>query len=380
MMPKRSSITNSEGAKTLAWRCCIFFIPILAGLAFTVGTLGRAGELMSPDEVAKTQLRSQVVYLPQFQEWPRFFPRYLFRAITLRRPKILVFGSSRVKAIRSTFFREPAAALNAGIPVTTVSVGTWRNLLESLPPDYAPRVILMDLDPWWFREGASIAPGVEFQRTYSSMEILDFAWRRGFWWSVDQFRSPSERDGRYLGVQAIDTHEGVRPDGSFFLPPSFHPARESSDFQRELLRGIHAGKWPWVHDSPKVSSVALNELKRFLDYCRIRGIRVVGFISSLRPDYYAAVEQEPHLGYLRNVHAALESVFERTDHAIFDYLDPSGSGCPEQSFTDYLHESDVCSVRTLIKMAEQNEVAASAVDQGALRTMLQNRKSEWQLN
>ncbi len=371
-MPRLSFTTNSEGTKALPFQCSLFFAPIAAALIFTAGMLWHVGELMSPDAVVKMQQRSRIIYLPQFQEWPRFSPGYLLQAVSRRRPEILVFGSSRVKGVGSAFFREPPVVFNAGLPATTVSVGTWRHFLESLPPDYSPRYVLIDLDPWWFRQAAIVQDSSALGQPYSSMDIIDFAWRRGFWWSVDQLRSRAVIDPGYLGVQAIARHQGVQPDGSFFLPKNFVPPKMDA--------GARAGAWPWMHDSETLSSSAVHELNRFLSFCERRGIRVVGFMSSFRPEYYAAVQQEPGLRYMRSLKPTLAPLFEQVHGAFFDYLDPASTGCPELGFVDPLHESEVCTVRMLFNMAERNEAVASLVDFGKLKVMLQNRKSDWQLD
>jgi hypothetical protein len=242
-----------------------------------------------------------------------------------------------------------------------------------------PRYILLDFDPWWFRQGATVEASSGLEEPYSSREIVDFAWRRGFWWSLEQLSSRSVAGGGFLGAQAITQHQGVRPDGSFFLPAGFRPKKEGAVLREELEQRVRDGIWPWVHDSENLSISAVHELRRFLDFCEARGIRVVGFMSVFRPEYYSAVQQERGLRYIWKVKPALEPVFEQAHSSFLDYLDPSSIGCPEQEFVDPLHESEVCAIRMLIKMAEQSEVVASVVDAGKLKAMLRNRTSDWQL-
>jgi hypothetical protein len=340
-----------------------------------LATLAPTGELATPDEAFEIQQRTKALYFPSFHSWPLFFARYHLVGALKRRPRVLVFGSSRVKTLRSDFFREPERQFNAGIPGTDNAVGSWRRFLLALPPDGLPSTIFINLDPWRFGAATVVQPEPDFLRRYSRLEILDFAWRKGFWWSVDQVRTRPAPVPGFLGVEAQRERSGLRPDGSLFKP-----RRAPDESLEDVQRNLDAGQAPFFQGEPRLSQPALDELKRFLDLCAEHRIKVIGYVSSLKPAYYAAMKSDPRFAYSWLVAPALAPLFEQTHHELFDFLDPAKLGCDDGQFLDSMHESEVCTVRLLLAMAKESETVASLVDARELQTLLDHRRSAWELD
>ncbi len=369
---KASSTTSSDGARFAA-RCALFFAPLVGLLALTVVMLHRVGELYTPDQIVPIQARTGALYLPEFHDWSLFFPRYFLVGARAHLPEVMVLGSSRVKTVRSVFFRAPEREFNAGIPATN-TVGTWRAFLGALPQDRLPRVILLDINPWWFRSATRVQPARDFMAGYSTMQLLDFSWRRGFWWSVDQLRSPRPRVEGFLGVQGQRERSGLRPDGSLLLSK-----REPDEPPDVVAQNILDGTRPFFHDAGPLSQPALAEMEAFLRFCDERGVRVVGYISGFKPSYFAGLQREPRLAYFFQTAPALAPLFAATHQELFDFLDASTIGCTDAEFLEPMHESDVCTLRTLAAMARRSATVASVVDADALDAMRSRRASDWEL-
>ncbi len=371
---KTSSTTSSESLGRFALRCAIFFAPLVAGLVLTLVVVRPTGELYTPDQVAALQEQKPLIYLPDFHNFPLFFPRFHFAAARLRQPEVLVLGSSRSKTIRSEFFRNPKSMFNAGIPGHAYLVGDGTRFLQALPQDHLPKYVFVDIDPWCFRSAGPVDSGADFMRAYSTMEIIDFSWRKAFWWSLHQLRSPTPRTPGFIGIQAQREQAGLRPDGTLYTP-----RRQPDETTAQIEQHVELGLEPFFHDVPTPSAAALRAFDEFLTYCQAHGIRVIGFISSFRPTNYEVLKRSPQLQYYFSVGAALQPMFERTHSELFDFADPASLGCTDAEFLDLMHESDVCTVRMLIQMAKQSPTVASLVDVSALDAMLVHRKSSFEL-
>jgi hypothetical protein len=373
-MRKTSSTTNSESLGSFGLRCGLFFAPLVGGFLFMLGQLYPTGDLLTPDQAVARQRESGALYLPDFHRWPQFFARYHLAGVIQRHPEIVIFGSSRVKTMRSDLFRTPASQFNAGLPGTDLATGNWRRFLEKVPPGGLPRYVFIGIDPWWYRTLATVEPSPDFTDAYSSLELVDFAWRRGFWWSIDQLKHPSAPAPGYLGVQAMRERLGLRPDGSLSSLRG-----EGDENAEEVERRLQQGKRPFLHDSPTLSRRATEEFERFLLYCQERHIHVIGYLSPFKPTHYAAMRREHGIDYFWNVAPALTPLFEHTQNELFDLTDPALPGCADAEFLDGVHESEVCSARVLLAMARRSQVVESLIDVSRLEDLLAHRKSEREL-
>jgi len=373
-MPRTSSTTNSESAGHFGLRCLLFFTPLLAALGLTLVMLQRAGELYTPDEIVEIQARSAVLSLPEFHNWGLYFPRFHFVGARSRRPRVLVFGSSRAKTVRSEFFRRPSEVFNAGIPATE-TVGAFQRFLAQLPDNQLPDHVLIDLDPWWFRQAATLDVADDFMRPYSTLEIIDFAWRRGFWWSLKELRHPVAEAPDYLGVQGKRERSGLRPDGSLYLSK-----REPDETAAEITQKLRDGVRPFFHDTEELSPLALRELSRFLRFCQLHHVKVIGYTSSLKPSYFRPMRSDHRLDYYWKVPGAVKPLFEETGNEFHDFLDPDLLGCSDSQFLDPMHEAETCTLRLLTALSARSEAMAELVDTEHLQVLLAHRLSDWELD
>lgn len=92
----------------------VFLIPILIFSSIPALALIFSGEIATIDSVAKKQAEAdyRVVYGPAYTQRPFY---YKLRSVQIRKPKVMVLGTSRVQQIRGGFFKKPDEFFNAAV-------------------------------------------------------------------------------------------------------------------------------------------------------------------------------------------------------------------------------------------------------------------------
>jgi len=365
------STLSSDTLAGLGIRSALFFAPVAVLLALAVGSLYFAGELTDPVKVVQNQETTPALYYPIAH--PRsVLPKYKLAGATIRQPDTLVLGSSRANSVRSEFVRD--RFYNAAV-WSAVTVGFVRPFLMRLPQSHLPRHLLLTIDPWWFYRAVPVQPESDFFRASTPFEIVDFSWRTGLSWLIRRqaYNSPNR-----IGIAAKELDGGIRPDGSFVPGSNFiatRPNIEKGQFE-EFVEGTD----PWFHTgSAAISGAAIDEMKRLLEYCSRFHISVIGYISPLHPALYQAVRKDQRLNINFQVAPILAQVFQQYKFPFIDLQNPAKSGCQTDEFVDLVHESEVCTVRNFLAMAQQDLRVTAVVDPDKLRMYLVNRRSEWQL-
>ncbi len=342
-------------------------------LAFSAVSLRTVGELITPEHVLEVQESGPALYYPLYQ--PRsVYPGYKLLGTQKRRPDVLALGSSRIFSVRNEFVRESGSQFYNASMMGTVSIGSMRQFLEQLTQ--LPRVLLLDVDPWWFREDARVQPEPDFFRSPSQMQILDFAWRNGIYCGTQRWLLSASSN--LIGADARMQGSGLRPDGSFSARQRWLDSvpnlleSELKNLQEGTEEEFRAG-------SPSLSLDSIGELQRLLNYCSAHRILVIGYLSTYHPVLYEALRHDPRMSYLWRVAPTLAPQFQEAGALLFDFQDPAGIGCRAVEYLDALHESEVCTAKVLIAMAHQNTRAGTVLDAGKLEGFLSHRRSDWQL-
>ena len=373
-MRKVSFISNSEPVVRFGLRCGLFFAPLLGVLAFSVASLHLSGELMSPQEVLELQQNAGAIYYPLYQPKPAY-PSYKLAGAARNNPEILVLGSSRGFSIRSEFTRAPQRFYNATL-FGADKVGIMRQFLEHMPQDQLPRAVILTIDPWWFRKGAPVQAEPDYFEPASRMEIINFAWRNGISWGIRHRLSPGP--AHLVGAKAKLQESGLRPDGSFMAGQRWLDTVPS--LLDRQLRDLRDHADPWFHPaSAGISPEALDELSRFLLYCKAHGSRVIAYMPTVHPALHKAIQAHPRLDYYQQTASALAPLFQQHGAAFFDLQDPAKMGCSAGEYLDAFHESEVCTIRVLLAMMQRDAGPLSIFDRASLEGFLERRESSWQL-
>lgn len=352
-------------------RAALFFSPMAALLIIAAASLFLAGELMTPEQVIREQMATSALYYPRCQ--PRsVYPKYKLMGATLREPTVLVLGSSRMNSLRSEFLSGPRERFyNANVWGADV-VGYLQQFLRHLPQAHLPHTIIVGIDPWWFRGQAPVEPAADFFDSPSVMEILDFGWRTGLWWTTQKavFSPPG-----LIGITARQLRLGIRQDGSFFPGTLARP--QPPKVELEELQNQAA---PWFERSGSVlSASALSEFERFLEYCAAHNMTVIGYFPPLHPSVYEAVRATPGLEYYREAFPAVAARLNKFGFPAFDFQNPGTLGCTVAEFMDGSHETEVCTARAVLAMANADPHVGSIFRTQFLEQAFEHRSSEWLL-
>ena len=370
-----SSSSNSESIARFGLRCALFFAPLLGILAFSAVSLYIVGELITPQRVVELQESGFFLYYPLYQP-KSVYPSYKLRGVLERHPDVLALGSSRIFSLRNEFVRESGKPFyNAGM-FGVLPIGSIRQFLERIPPGQLPSSLLLVVDPWWFREGAQVQAEPDFLEPSSQIQIFDFAWRNGIYCGTQRWALFAPRS--LIGANARLQGSGLRPDGSFFPTEVWHNSMPNVVEIR--LKKLREGTDEMFRDgSLGLSHDAIEEMQRLLKYCSTHRIRLIGYLSSYHPSLYAALRSDSKQAYIWHVAPALAPMFQEAGAAFFDLEDPAGIGCSIAEYLDEVHESEVCTARALIAMANRDVRAAKVFDAEKLQGFLSRRRSAWQL-
>ncbi len=357
-----------------ALRCVIFFAPLLGLLAFAAVSLNIAGELIDPERVLELQESEPVLYAPMYQ--PRqVYPRYKLLGAIKRHPEVLAIGSSRILSVRNELVRE-SGNLFYNAYMFAAPLGSIRQFLEQLPPDRLPRYLILDIDPWWFRQDAQTQPEPDFFQPSSPMQIIDFAWRNGIYCGTQRWTYLAPPT--LIGASARMTRAGLRLDGSFSANERFLDS--VPNLLESTLKSVRDGTdQHFLNGSPSLSAGAIEETQRLLNYCSAHHVLIIGYISTYHPSLYDTVRKDSRMDFLWRVAPALAQRFHEAGALLFDFQDPARIGCHAGEYLDPIHESEVCTAKELLAMALQDSRVGAVIDAGKLEGFLSHRRSDWQL-
>jgi hypothetical protein len=369
------STSSSERLSDLGLRCALFFAPLAAMLALSTFALYFTGELTRPADAVKLQASSPALYYPLYQP-KSVYPNYKLAGASRRHSEVLVLGASRGFSVRREFVSVPEDLFYNAAMIGVGVLGIMREFLDRLPQDRLPHVVLLVMDPWWFRKDAPVQPEPDPFEVASPIAVLDFAWRNGLYLATRRGTFSSQPD--LIGVDARRQTSGLRPDGSFLAGQRWLDT--VPNLLQNQLSGIRNEEGPFfIPGPPDLSREAMEEMERFLTYCSRHGIAVIGYFSPFHPALFDAVRKERRLEYYQRVAPALAPLFHRYGAVLFNFQDPDSIGCTSGEFLDVFHESEVCAIRDLIAISSREEKARSILDVKKLEGFLNRRISAWQL-
>jgi hypothetical protein len=337
--PARAPTPATRFLRRLSWFLLPLTVITLLGTAMAL----LCGELLPVRVVAWLQTGGKpFVFLPQLSDHTY---RFKLEAVLRRRPEALALGSSRANQWRSAMFR-PTGFYNAANAVFTVR--DFHRMLEEFG-DFAPRVIIFSVDYFTF------VPAFEWVYRYQSKSDL------GSWASPEQIRiiqgvlaelarNPrvpwASHDGvAALGLAAIRTGAGFRPDGSYHYGPRAPVDGEST------VAAIEAGtQWP-LRPATRLDDAPIRDFERFTDLARRRGIALVGVTMPFVPEVRAAMERSPLYQAWRQFESPETKQWIRKQGVIyFDFGKLESFGGRPNEFADPFHPSEPAHIRMLLSM------------------------------
>lgn len=359
-----SSISSSEvrlartsDVRRVITRLTAFMLPFALFPGIPLALAFEAGELTPLAVVAERQLHEPLLYGRAYRD--NFFAFKLISA-EIRRPRVLVLGSSRVMQFRASMFESPVHEFyNAG--------GAARSFVDAaefirrLPVDGRPRVIVLGVDQPWLLQAAAFdeadARAMD-PDTYDVRRLVRLSQ------SVVQDlylgkisiprtlgrRAPSD-GAPALGMKAIMTGDGFRSDGSYQYGAYMTGMPPIADRLKEGFERLADNIVPMVRASA-LDAAALQQLRDMLALSRQYGLRIVGFSPPFAPSTIVEMRRTRGFGYLETIEPTLSVVFAEFGFRYFDWSDPTALGATDADMIDYFHPSETVVQRIARRLAD----------------------------
>jgi hypothetical protein len=332
------------------FRLTLFLVPVGLYLLCTVGVGLWAGEFTALRQVALMQARvTPLLYGRAYRD--NFFA-YKLIAAQVRKPSVLVLGSSRVMQLRSEFFnRAPSEFYNGGGSIQrTEEIGEFLSLLNEAE---LPRVLILGLDQSWFNSKTS--SGFSRRR---SLEQLDEEKKLTFARAMNSSRfvfkdivnskipfsalighTDPFSNSYAVGMTAIVRGWGFRNDGSYqYGDRALHPGsvaeRLAEGFDRLAKDQDHLASGDSVDDT-QISAV-----EAVLQFCSSHGIKVFAFSPPYAPAIVDKMRAEGRHQYLPLLSRRLTELFGKYGSVYVDAFDPRSVGATDGDMWDAYHASE----------------------------------------
>lgn len=366
------------------WRAILFFLPLAVVFGTPALALWVGGEFTSPDTVVARQLRDDrlVLHGPAYTNSASYVK---LRLLAARRPHVLALGNSRVMQFRRSFFRPDIRFYNAG--GTVAKIQHFRAFLEQLPREALPQTLIVGTDTAYYnssfdkleRDAFNVPWLLQQITTFTGPgEVLHSRWqdvwggfREG---KIELARLLSLRGlSTRIGFSAVCREQGFRNDGSYLYGgvdlDISNPRHRDFGFAGTLKQvATGKGRFAW---GATPSEPALRETDALLDFCRERGIDVIGFMP---PHPHAVWSAMQTLGekyaYIPKLEPELRRRFESRGFEFYDFSDFAMLGAPDSEAIDGFHGSERTYLRLLVAMLDRGSRLNAAADLPALRAVL----------
>lgn len=338
----------------------VAFLPVAINILFVF----RARENSAYAAIVAEQQRTGAIYGSAFNGGSA---RYRLELAAARGPEVAAVGSSRVMSFRQEFFTRPFA--NLGGVVANLDEG--RNFTRLLSEGRLPPIILFGIDYWWMNQtAAKLEPIMDgnvltFRKLTAPLLMvgqgklepglfLDLALGRSV--PNPMMKAPT------LGINALKTMNGMRPDGSvhygiqFFEPPDRNPEARDTWRAQALDFRIRGGR--------PIEKRNLDLLKAMIAALEAGGGHVVAFIPPVAPSIRDGIEKDPVAkGFVDRFRADAAATL---GPRLFDFHDGVAGGDDDCEYIDGFHGGEVTYVRMLREMAKSDPALAAVADTAAI--------------
>jgi hypothetical protein len=341
----------------------LFVIPLL----FSEILLQQAGENLSFPQIIHRQLTRNSIYGSALTDNAYMYKLELLRQV---KPDIIALGSSRVLQFREEFFK--SRFVNCGLAMRSLHEG--RIFITDMLRFHKPKVIIIGLDFWWFKENHHTLSEDDLALSRASIMPERFSiakLTRPFYFLIKNKLSytdiskalftPTMSNGVTLfdniGISAIKGAHGFRKDGSqlysgqvFGINKKFY----DEHFKRVLSR-VKTGTARFQYGQ-EISQGKVKEFTEIVNLCKQNNIQLVLFVSPLaEPIYQAMMAKRNHeYDYVNTFREIVKTA--PVEH--YDYLGADQLGSNSCEFYDGYHGGDVTYARILFQISQANPHSA----------------------
>lgn len=284
---------------------------------------------------------------------------YKLALLKKRRPEIIAWGSSRTMQLREEEFR--ASFANCGGVFSTINEGTV--FLKSMLSVHKPKFILWGLDYWWFNKKWEAD---ERRRFIDETAITQEKLTRPFQWFLEDKLTPrdyfsvlfGDRKNPHtnypnLGVHAIKTSDGYRPDGSYMETSTILGLKDNrmKNMQKELFTIVDE-----TDDRAKLGYGDFVDEDRWAQFVslvrevRKNNIQFLIFLPPVAPDFMHAIKDQKKQDFVEKLAERLRGLNEE----FYDFTDSRQYHIDEREFSDGWHVGEVGYLRLLREISHRN--------------------------
>ena len=260
------------------------------------------------------------------------------------KPDILVLGSSRAMQFKSYMFHDSLKFYNAG-----GSINKIRHLnlfISKIQEEHLPKQIVLSIDPWWFNESwddlKTKQADIDLDKQINPIKVVLKSWKSIFFDMKDsKIKIHKLFDNKNnIGLSAKMKNAGFQNDGSYnygFVDYGVNLEQRSTDdildcenFDDRFL------------PCKKINQKAIDELKKFIHYCKLKKINVIGLIAPF-PSFINKHIKDNESVYINFTRLAptLRFIFEKNDMKFYNFMSLSKNKDEDQLFIDGVHGAPI---------------------------------------
>ena len=338
-------------------RLGLFLLLVAVVIGFSVVSLYKAGEIRPFSSYIHPLKQGQLFELG----YSYVDKAYKFHMTDeVMRPQVLALGSSRIMQVRHSIVSPEYSFYNAGGAIQKVrELPMFLNKLHD-----SPKLILMNLDQWWFNRAyinddqpfdSSVYDGPEIDLLKLGRLVCDFYTDlvKGKINLVKVFSSDN------IGLNAICNDNGFTADGTPNSGDRVIIPEEQDDYNfKDVLERIRLGNNRFQYGE-QADSTQIRDLEDFLSLCVARHIKVVGFLPPFAPFVYQRMQETGKYGYMSQLYKMLLPVFDKFEGCSFyDFTDVTDTGAHNYDFYDGFHGSEIIYNGIIRQMVRQDSTLA----------------------
>ena len=338
-------------------RLGLFFLLVAAIIGFSVISLYKAGEIRPFSSYIRPLKQGQLLELG----YSYIDKTYKFHMTDeVMRPQVLALGSSRIMQVRHFIVSPKYTFYNAGGAIQKVpELSLFINKLHD-----SPKLILMNIDQWWFNRAYLDADQPFDPSVYDEPELDILKLGRlicDFYADVVKGKINLKKvfSSDDIGLNAICNDIGFCADGSPNSSDRIIIPEEQDDYNfKNVLERIREGKDRFQYGN-QADSTQVRVLEDFLHQCVSRHIKVVAFLPPFAPYVYQRMKELGKYGYMPQLYGMLKPVFDKYESCSFyDFTDVTDMGAHDYDFYDGFHGSEIIYNGMIRQMVRQDSTLA----------------------
>ena len=299
--------------------------------------------------------------------------------------EVLALGSSRILQMRAEMFR--GSFYNCGYTVSGIL--DFMPFLHKIPKEKYPKLLVISLDQFMFNahwDELDTNKNANIEKIFSltqtpSVHTIYKVWTDIFNKKYDYKRLINSDALPKIGLGAKINNAGFRADGSRAYGNDVAKliGKDSTaydfNFSGTLLR-VAQGNQRFEYGS-EVNPKAVEELEKVLLFCKKNGVAVVAFLPPFADKVLKKMKQSGNYAYLDGIYPQIKPIFTKYGFELWDFTNPNTALVADDEFLDGFHGGELCYLKMLQHMAQNQSVVAQYTDANKLKLDIKNTPNNY---